>query len=54
MRPNPGDEYTIAELNTVEWVSGDPPKVRLFYFLLLVQAFSIFGVFNSAFLVTIT
>ncbi|KAK1397056.1 Chaperone YajL [Heracleum sosnowskyi] len=27
MRSNPGDEYTIAELNTVEWVSDDPPKV---------------------------
>ncbi|KAL8147662.1 hypothetical protein AgCh_005111 [Apium graveolens] len=37
MRSNPGDEYTIAELNTVEWVSNGPPKVRLFYFLLQVQ-----------------
>ncbi|KAK1393963.1 putative transcriptional regulator DJ-1 [Heracleum sosnowskyi] len=27
MCSNPGDEYTIAELNTVEWVSDDPPKV---------------------------
>ncbi|KAL6584120.1 hypothetical protein OROMI_003409 [Orobanche minor] len=27
MRSNPGDEYTIAELHTVEWVSDDPPKV---------------------------
>lgn len=27
MRPNPGDEYTIAEWNTVKWTSSDPPKV---------------------------
>ncbi|WOH00263.1 hypothetical protein DCAR_0519621 [Daucus carota subsp. sativus] len=27
MRSNPGDEYTIAELNTVKWISSDPPKV---------------------------
>ncbi|KAL6541213.1 Protein DJ-1 B [Orobanche hederae] len=27
MRSNSGDEYTIAELNTVECVSSDPPKV---------------------------
>lgn len=27
MRSNPGDEYTIAELNTIEWASDDPPKV---------------------------
>ncbi|KAL6524691.1 hypothetical protein OROHE_015973 [Orobanche hederae] len=27
MRSNSGDEYTIIEINTVELVSDDPPKV---------------------------
>lgn len=28
MRPNPGDEYIIKELNPMEWTFNDSPKVR--------------------------
>lgn len=29
MRSNPGDEYTVAELNSIEWTYSDCPKVLL-------------------------
>lgn len=29
MRSNPGDEYTVAEINSMEWTYSDCPKVLL-------------------------
>lgn len=47
MRSNHGDEYTVRELNPVEWKFDDCPKARLwllFIFLAvcIVQAMLIF------------